>query len=239
MDKPVVLVTGSAHRIGRATAVAFAKKGAKGRRPTVGATVRRARRSRRVLRSLGFGGRLHPRRRPQRRRGPRPRRRKPSRGSEPPRRRGEQRRHRRPGRSDHRPDRGDLRREPSTRTSSAVILSMKHEVRAMQDRAAAASSTSPRPTGTRGAPGGLSVLSAASTASKAYTKFVALEDRRVRIRVNGVAPGSHGHRHVDDRFNRHAGEQGGAGDRSCRWAASASPRSSPTAVVFISSDEAS
>jgi NAD(P)-dependent dehydrogenase (short-subunit alcohol dehydrogenase family) len=47
-----------------------------------------------------------------------------------------------------------------------VILSMKHELRVMQDRAAAALSTSPRPTGTR-VRRGPPFTSAASTPSKA------------------------------------------------------------------------
>jgi hypothetical protein len=47
-----------------------------------------------------------------------------------------------------------------------VILSMKHEVRVMEGKAAAPSSTSPRPTGTK-ARRGLRSMSPASTPSRA------------------------------------------------------------------------
>ena len=61
MSSPVVLITGALTGIGRATAVAFAKKGAKvvvaGRRDEAGKALVKELRS--------FGGRVHQRRRPQ------------------------------------------------------------------------------------------------------------------------------------------------------------------------------
>jgi NAD(P)-dependent dehydrogenase (short-subunit alcohol dehydrogenase family) len=62
MDTPVVLITGGLTGIGRAAAVAFAKKGVKvvvaGRRDEAGKALVQELRS-------GHGGRLHQRRRPQ------------------------------------------------------------------------------------------------------------------------------------------------------------------------------
>ena len=63
MSNPVVLITGGLTGIGRAAAVAFAKKGAKvvvaGRRDEAGKALAKE------LRGLRCGGRVHQRRRPQ------------------------------------------------------------------------------------------------------------------------------------------------------------------------------
>ena len=63
MSNPVVLITGALTGIGRAAAVAFAKKGANvvvaGRRDEAGKALVKE------LRCFRFGGRVHQRRRPQ------------------------------------------------------------------------------------------------------------------------------------------------------------------------------
>jgi len=121
----------------------------------------------------------------------------------------------------------------STRISR-VILSMKHEVRAMQDRAAQHyqhSSTY----GHAGAAGPLSMSQQARRRS--ITKSVALEIAKSGIRVNGVAPWSHGHRHVDPFYG--TPENKAALVTGVPMGRLASRRSLANAIVFIASDEAS
>ena len=69
-----------------------------------------------------------------------------------------------------------------------AMLSMKHEVRVMKAEGAAASSTSPRPTGMK-ARRGLPSMSRASTPSKASPSRWRSKSRSRGFRVNAVAPG--------------------------------------------------
>jgi len=100
------------------------------------------------------------------------------------------------GRSpDHRPDCGKLCSDIRDQRSR-VVLSMKHEVRVMQGQAAAASSTSPRPTDT-GARPFASIYAGAKHAVEGITSRWALELAKSGIRVNAVRARAHGHWHAD------------------------------------------
>ena len=90
-----------------------------------------------------------------------------------------------------------------------VILSMKHEVRVMQGQGSGSIINISSTYGHEGAPGA-SVYVGSKHAVEGITKSVALEIAKSGIRVNGVAPGPRT-RHVDP-FYGHAGEQGGPGD---------------------------
>src|ERR1700730_17480159 len=91
-----------------------------------------------------------------------------------------------------------------------VILSMKHEVRVMQGQGSGSIINISSTYGHEGA-AGASVYVGSKHAVEGITKSVALEIAKSGIRVNGVAPGSYGHWYVDP-FYGHAGEQGGSGD---------------------------
>ena len=90
-----------------------------------------------------------------------------------------------------------------------VILSMKHEVRVMQEQGSGSIINISSTYGHEGA-AGASVYVGSKHAVEGITKSVALEIAKSGIRVNVVAPGPDGHRHVDP-LHGHAGEQGGAG----------------------------
>jgi len=184
MSNPVVLITGALTGIGRAAAVAFAKKGAKvvvaGRRDEAGKALVQE------LRSFGSEAEFIKRRRPQ----------------------GDDVRAMvdqtvaRFGRLDVAVNNAGTegRVGPITEQTAesyaatfdtnvlGVILSMKHEVRVMQGQGSGSIVNISRPTGTRVRRGPPS-MSAASTPSKASPNRVALELARSGIRVNGVAPG--------------------------------------------------
>ena len=87
-----------------------------------------------------------------------------------------------------------------------VILSMKHEVRAMQGQGSGAIINISSTYGHEGA-AGASVYVGSKHAVEGITKSVALEVAKSGIRVNAVGAWPYGHRHVDA-FYRHAGEQG-------------------------------
>src|SRR4029077_19388639 len=77
---------------------------------------------------------------------------------------------------------------PFERNVLAVILSMKHEVRAMQGRGSGSIINISSTYGHEGA-AGASVYVGSKHAVEGITKSVALEMAKAGIRVNGVAPG--------------------------------------------------
>src|SRR3981189_2827361 len=91
-----------------------------------------------------------------------------------------------------------------------VILSMKHEVRVMQGQGSGSIVNISSTYGHEGA-AGASVYVGSKHAVEGITKSVALEIAKSGIRVNGVAPGPTEHRHADP-LHRYGGEQGGSGD---------------------------
>ena len=143
MSKPVVLITGALTGIGHATAIAFAKQGARvvvsGRRDKEGKELVE------VLRSLGAEADFV---------------------------------------------RADVRKEDATFDTNVlgVILSMKHEVRAMQGQGSG-SIINISSTYGHAAAAGASIYVGSKHAVEGITKSVALETAKSGIRVNGVAPG--------------------------------------------------
>ena len=94
-----------------------------------------------------------------------------------------------------------------------VILSMKHEVRAMQEQGSGSIINISSTYGHEGA-AGASVYVGSKHAVEGITKSVALETRQVGNPGERRRAGYDGHRHVDPLYG-HAGEQGGSGgDRS-------------------------
>jgi len=104
-----------------------------------------------------------------------------------------------------------------------VVLSMKHEVRAMQPRVAAASSTSPRPMAEGAA--GASIYVGAKQPSKHHQVGGARIAKFGNSRECRRA-WPHGHRHAT-RFTG-TSENKAAWQSRFRWVGSASPRRSPT-----------
>jgi NAD(P)-dependent dehydrogenase (short-subunit alcohol dehydrogenase family) len=209
MDKPVVLITGALTGIGRATAVAFAKKGAKaivvaGRRDEAGNALADE------LRSLGSEAEfIHADVR-----------------KEDEVRALVNETVARFGRLDIAVNNAGTegRVGPITDQTAesyaatfdtnvlGVILSMKHEVRVMQGQGSGSIVNISSTYGHEGA-AGASVYVGSKHAVEGITKSVALEIAESGIRVNGVAPGpTDTHRHVDP-LHRHAREQGGARHR--------------------------
>jgi NAD(P)-dependent dehydrogenase (short-subunit alcohol dehydrogenase family) len=143
MSKPVVLITGALTGIGHATAIAFAKQGARvvvsGRRDKEGKELVEA------LRSLGAEADFV---------------------------------------------RADVRKEDATFDTNVlgVILSMKHEVRAMQGQGSG-SIINISSTYGHAAAAGASIYVGSKHAVEGITKSVALEIAKSGIRVNCVAPG--------------------------------------------------
>ena len=107
-----------------------------------------------------------------------------------------------------------------------VILSMKHEVRVMQRQGSGSIINISSTYGHEGA-AGASIYVGSKHAVEGITKSVALEIAKSGNPCERRGARSYGHWYVDP-FYRHVGDQGGPRWRVSRWVASASRRSLPT-----------
>ncbi len=96
-----------------------------------------------------------------------------------------------------------------------VILSMKHEVRVMRAQGSGSIINISSTYGHEGA-AGASIYVGSKHAVEGITKAVALEIAKSGIRVNAVAPGPTD-TGMFDSLHGHAGEQGGSGDERSDW----------------------
>ena len=222
MDKPVVLITGGLTGIGRAAAVAFARKGAKvvvaGRRDEAGKVLVKE------LRSLGSEAEFI----------------NADIRKEDDVRAMVDKTVARFGRLDVAVNNAATEGQvgPITDQSAesfaatfetnvlGVVLSMKHEVRAMQAQGSGSIINISSTYGHKGA-AFASIYVGAKHAVEGITKSVALEVAKSGIRVNAVATRPHGHRDADP-IHRHRREQGGFGDAGSVGSARSSPKRSPT-----------
>ena len=118
-----------------------------------------------------------------------------------------------------------------------VVLSMKHEVRVMQATGQRKHHQHLLDLRARGC-GRCLDLCRQQARRRRHHQVGGARDRQVGNPCEWRRAWSYGHRHVDP-FYGHAGEQGGSGRRVFRWVASASRRKLANAIVFIASDEAS
>ena len=116
-----------------------------------------------------------------------------------------------------------------------VVLSMKHEVRAMQAQGSGSIINISSTYGHEGA-AGASIYVGAKHAVEGITKSVALEICQVGNSRECRSARPYRHRHVDP-LHRHDGEQGGSGGGGSAGSPRP-PRGGRRRIVFIASDEA-